>query len=375
MSELFRGFFNIFRQKAAPSDGSEPVAPDLATSEPITPNAVAFDPINSSTVSPADPSPADSSLGPSSLDASAEVAMTNRANQNNRPASDSRIENLKQVVNVLRAYSITFGQPENQLELRAVVSAIAATVATVSIENSRLESFIDEAIAAYSSLGTDASLVDVSAQLLAEQASIWLNEQETAVSNIMSAYLQRFAPEETDWQTSDVVRLAQTIVATLNDGSLGRSGGKALVERVIATFDLEKALSQWVAPEWIALAQRVASYAEKGDLQLELQSIAWAYVQQFQSILSPQLIEQIMEEGSINVSASELMSGDLSDFSQMLYYKFQLLEADPVVTKSHEQIAADVHRAVGAFKERRKTSTDVTTGIQSGLKISSPFFR
>ncbi len=346
MSEPFRGFFNIFRQKAAPTETS----------------GSAF-----SSLSAADSSSVDSSL---------DVAMTNRANQTNHSVSDSRIENLKQVVNVLRAYSVTFAQPENELELRAVVGAIAANIPTVSVENSKLEPFIDEVIAAYSSLGTDASLVDVGAQLLAEKASVWLREQETIINNIMNAYLQQFAPENADWQTSDIIGLAQTIVATLNDGSLSRSGGKELIKRVVATFDLERALSQWVAPEWIALAQQVASYAEKGDLQSELQSIAWAYVQQFQSILSPQLIEQIMEEGSMNVSASEFMSGDLGDFSKMLYYKFQLLEADPVVTKSHTQIAAEVHRSVEAFKAQLKTNTDVTTGIQTGdLKISSLFFR
>ncbi|MBE9062006.1 hypothetical protein [cf. Phormidesmis sp. LEGE 11477] len=291
-----------------------------------------------------------------------------------QPSSDARIENLKQVVNVLRAYSITFGQLEDELELRAVVGAIAASIATVSIKDRQLEPFIDEAIAAYSSLGTDASLVDAGAQLLAEKASIWLDEQEIAIINIMNAYLQQFAPEDADWQTNDIIGLAQTIIATLNDGSLSRSGSRVLVKRVIASFEVKKALSRWVAPEWIAIAQRVASYTEKGDLQLELQSITWAYVQQFQSILSPQLIEQIMEKGSINVSAAEFMAGDLGDFSQMLYYKFQLLEADPLVTKSHEQIAAGVYQAVEDFKAHRETDVDVTMGVSTGgLKVSSLF--
>ncbi|EDX83896.1 hypothetical protein S7335_1593 [Synechococcus sp. PCC 7335] len=292
-----------------------------------------------------------------------------------RSSLDSQIEDIKQVATVLQAYTTTFGQPDDELELRAIVGAIAASVATVSIENRKLELFIDRVIVAYRTLEPDALVVETGAQLLAEKASIWLKEQETAVRNIMNAYLQRFAPKDMDWQTSDTVGLAQTIIATLNDGSLSRSGSKALVRRAIASFDVEKALSHWVAPEWIALAQRIASYLERGKLQAELQSIAWAYVQQFQSILSPQLIEQIMKEGPMNVSASEFMSGDLSDFSQMLYYKFQLLEADPITTKSHEQIAVGVHRAVEAFKARHKTDIDLTKGILTGdLQVSSPFF-
>ncbi len=351
MANLFRRFLNLFRRKNAQTDAFE-ATDSLAGKSADNPTDLS----NRSTATP---------NSSSSLPA---VAVTTQ------PSSDPRIENLKQVVNVLRAYSVTFGQPENELELRAVVGAIAAIVATVQIENSKLEPFIDEAIAAYNSLGTDASLVDVGAQLLAEKASVWLAEQENAVSNIMSAYLQQFAPEDADWQTSDIVGLAQIIIATLNDGSLSRSGGKELVKRVVNSFDIERALSQWVAPEWIALAQRVASYAEKGDLQAELQSIAWAYVQQFQSILSPQLIEQIMQEGPMNVSAAEFLSGDLGDFSRMLYYKFQLLEAEPIVNKTHEQIVADVHSAVEVYRERNKVNTDLTTGVQDGnLSVGSPF--
>ncbi|MEL7226343.1 MAG: hypothetical protein AAGL17_16305, partial [Cyanobacteria bacterium J06576_12] len=149
-----------------------------------------------------------------------------------------------------------------------------------------------------------------------------------------------------------------------------------LIDKVLKTFNLDAALSRWVAPEWIALAQRVASYVDKGDLQQELRSVAWAYVQQFQAILSPQLLEQILETGPLNLSPAEVLSGDLNDFSQMLFYKFQLLEADPVVTKSHEAIAGDVHKAIAEFKKNQPPTIDVTKGIQTGdLEISSPFTR
>lgn len=287
----------------------------------------------------------------SSLSVEATVPVPKK---NKKPA----LEDLKPVLNVLRAYVVTF-EPEAEMELRAVVGAIVANISTVTVENAELEAFTDEAIAAFKSLGVDPNLVDVGAQLLAEQVAVWRREQEATVANVMSAYLQQFAPDAPalnieKWQRDAIVNLAQTVVATLNDGSLSRSGGRVLVERVVESFDLEQALSRWVAPEWVALAQRVASYAEKGDLQAELRSIAWSYVQQFQSILSPQLIEQIMQEGSVTVTPSEFLSGSLTDFSRMLYYKYQLIAADPVVTKSHEEIAADVHEAIAQHKAKRE---------------------
>ena len=286
------------------------------------------------------------------------------------------LEDLKPVLNVLRAYVVTFGQPESEMELRAIVGATVANLSAVTVENAELEGFTNEAIAAFKSLGVDPALVDVGAQLLAEQVAVWRREQEATVANVISAYLQRFAPDDADWQTGAIINLTQTVVATLNDGSLSRSGGQVLVERVVDAFDLEKALGRWVAPEWVALAQRVANYAEKGDLQAELRSIAWAYMQQFQSILSPQLIEQIMAEGSVTVTPAEFLSGNLTDFSQMLYYKYQLLESDPIVTKSHFEIAADLHRAIAQHQSRQQPGLDVTKGVQTGdLEISSPLTR
>ena len=293
-----------------------------------------------------------------------------------QPEKPSALDNLKPVLNVLRAYVVTFGQPESEMELRAVVGAAVANISTVTVENAELEGFTDEAIAAFKSLGVDPTLVDVGSQLLAEQVAVWRREQESTVTNVISAYLQQFAPDNMDWKTAAVLNLTQTVVATLNDGSLSRSGGRVLVDRVVESFDLEKALSRWVAPEWIALAQRVANYAEKGDLQQELRSIAWAYVQQFKSILSPQLIERIMEEGSVTVSPDEFFSGSLTDFSEMLNYKFQLLQADPIVTKSHQAIANDVHQAIARHQAQQPSGLDVTKGIKTGdLEISSPFTR
>ncbi|MGB3294679.1 MAG: hypothetical protein WBB01_16975, partial [Phormidesmis sp.] len=73
------------------------------------------------------------------------------------------------------------------------------------------------------------------------------------------------------------------------------------------------------------------------------------------------------------ISPAELLSGDLTDFSKMLCYKFQLLEADPVVTKSQEAIAADVHRTVANLQARRKPALDVTSGQPQDLSVYSVF--
>ena len=286
------------------------------------------------------------------------------------------MKDLKIVLNVLRAYIVTFGDPDTRMDLRAVIGAIVANVITGDVDNRLLERFMDDVLAAYESLGADASLVDVTSQLLAEQVSVWLKTQQTTVSNVVSAYLQQFAPEDSTWDSGEILSLVQTTVAVLNDGSLSRSGGRALIRRVIEAFDLDQAMSRWLAPEWVALAQQVSSYEEKTDLQSELRSVAWSYVQQFESILSPQLIEQIIETGPINVSPEELLSGDLSAFSEMLFYKYQFIEADPVVTKSHEEIAVDVRKAVQDFLESRGPGIDVTKPETVGdLEVGSPFFR
>ncbi|MEL6554231.1 MAG: hypothetical protein AAFQ63_12320 [Cyanobacteria bacterium J06621_11] len=374
MSRLFRALFSLFRRspKRLPDQRSPDQSPDKQPERPTDPTVLpsrSSQPLPENPMPPENPTPTNNAPGNSTTNS----PMTLESPQ---PTAAERqqtsLKNLKLVLNVLRAYVVTFGQPETELDLRAVIGAIVANLAVVSIENRELEAFIDKAIAAYESIGKEASLVDVTSQLLAEQVSVWLREQEATVGNVVSAYLQQFAPEESDWESNQILGLVQTIIATLNDGSLSKSGGRALIEKVVENFDVQQALSRWVAPEWIALAQKVASYTDKEDVQLEVQSVAWAYLQQFQAILSPQLIEQIMETGPLNLSAEEVMSGDLSEFSEMLYYKYQFLEADPVVTKSHLAIANDVHKAIADLKNRRPNSIDVTKGIEGDLEISSP---
>jgi len=359
---MFLRFFNIFgrRKKTQPPAVKPDVKPDAK------PSAKPEPPVNASggTLSGAEKSPELSRP---------DVPSPSPTVPSEKPSS---IKNLSLVLNVLRAYTVTFGQPGSDLDLRAVIGAIVANLVEVKVENPQLERFIDEAIAAYQSVGKDATLVDVTSQLLAEQVAVWLREQEVTVDNVLSAYLQQFAPDDANWETGEIISLVQTVIATLNDGSLSRSGGRALVNKVVETFELDKALSRWVAPEWVALAQQVASYNSKEELQSEVRSIAWAYLQQFQAILSPQLIEQIMETGPLNLAPSEVLSGNFGDFSKMLFYKFQLLEADPVVTKSHAEIAAEVNQAIASFNANRTPPFDATQGIQTGdLEISSPIGR
>lgn len=374
MSRLFRALFSLFRRspKRLPDQRSPDQSPDKQPERPTDPTVLpsrSSQPLPENPMPPENPTPTNNAPGNSTTNSPVTLESPQPTAAERQQTS---LKNLKLVLNVLRAYIVTFGQPGTELDLRAVIGAIVANLAVVSIENRELEAFIDKAIAAYESIGKEASLVDVTSQLLAEQVSVWLREQEATVGNVVSAYLQQFAPEESDWESNQILGLVQTIIATLNDGSLSKSGGRALIEKVVENFDVQQALSRWVAPEWIALAQKVASYTDKEDVQLEVQSVAWAYLQQFQAILSPQLIEQIMETGPLNLSAEEVMSGDLSEFSEMLYYKYQFLEADPVVTKSHLAIANDVHKAIADLKNRRPNSIDVTKGIEGDLEISSP---
>ncbi|MEO1619641.1 MAG: hypothetical protein AAFU53_01265 [Cyanobacteria bacterium J06632_3] len=400
MFRLFRRLFNVFRrsprqepvsstERSAASgagsdagfkDGSNTSTPDSEPSHSLpSENTVTLEntmPVNRNTPPESAPSSGATERLRDGTVLGESIAEERAAEQANEKPQRTSMKDLKIVLNVLRAYIVTFGDPDTQLDLRAVIGAIVANVNTVDVDNRRLERFMDDVLAAYESLGADASLVDVTSQLLAEQVSVWLKTQQTTVSNVVSAYLQQFAPEDSTWDSGEILSLVQTTVAVLNDGSLSRSGGRALIRQVIEAFDLDQAMSRWVAPEWVALAQQVSSYEEKTDLQSELRSVAWSYVQQFESILSPQLIEQIIETGPINVSPEELLSGDLSAFSEMLFYKYQFIEADPVVTKSHEEIAVDVRKAIQDFLDRRGPGIDITKPETVGdLELRSPFFR
>ena len=218
MLKMFRRLFSLFRRSKNRDDAGLPL-PSLKPSTSDFPQPTDLKPKKPvSEPVPEIPSPREDSSFDLTVPARKPLHL-------GPPPQNPQIEKLKRVLNVLRAYVVNFGWPQESMELRAIVGAIVANLPTVEVANRDLERFIDQAIAASKSLDMESGLIDVTAQLLAEQVFVWLREQQTTVSNVVSAYLQQFAPDDETWEASKILGLVQTVVAVLNDGSLSRSGG------------------------------------------------------------------------------------------------------------------------------------------------------
>ena len=179
MFRLFRSFFNIFRRK--------PKAPDRPnivlgkTPEP-TPNPTET-PEEAATRSGTDPAENSSPTTPSEMPSERPSENSITSSRPRRPS----FENLKQVLNVLRAYTVTFGRPGTPLELRAVVGAIVANLTTVDVKNSQLEAFMDEAIAAFQ------QVVGLSEAIRRQQAMEILPPRLEATYRALAVLLQQSA--------------------------------------------------------------------------------------------------------------------------------------------------------------------------------------
>ena len=135
MFRLFRALFNIFRRpqqsperpKISPGNQSNPQP--APASKPAVPQDPSPDNRTESTVPPSSPNP------PMSL----ETPSSPKPTPTPSPSTprQSSFANLKQVLNVLRAYTVTFGRPDTPLALRAVVGAIVANLTTASVASRR----------------------------------------------------------------------------------------------------------------------------------------------------------------------------------------------------------------------------------------------
>lgn len=278
-----------------------------------------------------------------------------------------------QVVQVLEALPVfqqMFGLPESDVELRSRIGALLTIMDGVQMPSTEVEAVIDQIL-----LVTQNRAVNETGRWV-KAARQWLHQQGNELEQLVSAYVQSFAREI---DRHELVQVASTAVAVLNDGKLSPSEGRQLASQLVKTFDLDTALARVVPSNLIALAQRVAQYRSKAALETDIFAIAQAYLQQFGGLITPALMKQVIQKGTLNLSPEELLSGNWDDLggidsvARTFVFKLQLLEADPPITKTAQQIAQQVHDTVTKFN-RSHSAIDLTQPVRDDddLSLSSP---
>ncbi|MEM9903778.1 MAG: hypothetical protein AAF921_01990 [Cyanobacteria bacterium P01_D01_bin.44] len=283
-------------------------------------------------------------------------------------------ETASRVLSILDAFSQLFGPPTSELELRAVIGAILMRVEKYQVLPQQMIPLVERLVAAYRARGTATAavgaLADAAAEGAARQVKAWLKKREEAIAEGLAAYAQQF--ESTLDSATDLIDVTQTLIAILSDGQFSPQEGRWLLQTAVEKFNLAEALQKWVPPEWFAIAHQVAQYREKATFESTVFAVVQAYMQRFQSMLTPALMEQILKNGTLNIDPSQLLEGDIVRLTDLMVFKMQLLEASPMITKSDEEIAAQVHSATEQFKATYGWDGDISQPIASGdLEVSS----
>ncbi|MEL6138485.1 MAG: hypothetical protein AAFR42_13880 [Cyanobacteria bacterium J06628_6] len=269
------------------------------------------------------------------------------------------------LLEALPVFGEVFGAAESDIALRARVGALLAVMEGVAIAPTEIETVIDEV------LQLAQQRAQVQTQHWVKAARQWLTQQEDRLIQVVSAYVQTYAQAIDPQELADIT---STAVAILGDGRISPSEGRQLTRQLVQRFDLEQALSRTIPLRFLKIARRVASYRSRADLQTDAFSVAQAYLEKFHELLTPELMKQVIQNGSLNVSPQDFLSGDLGDLDEvasLFTFKMQLLEATPPITKAAQAIADQVHESVAAFNRERgaadllapKSTGDLSVGI------------
>ncbi|MEO0459153.1 MAG: hypothetical protein AAF152_21610 [Cyanobacteria bacterium P01_A01_bin.114] len=274
---------------------------------------------------------------------------------------------------ILDAFDQLFGTPTSELELRAVIGAILLHTEHIQALPHEMAALIEAVEAAYRSGARVAAgdLANAAAEVAAKRIKDWLQTREEALFGGLAAYAQQF--DSTLDSAAELVDVTQTMIAILNDGQLSAPEGRWLLQTALEKFDLTKALQKWVPPEWFAIANQVAQYRKNASFESTVFGVVQAYIQRFQSLLTPELMQHVLKNGTLNVDPQQLLEGDIVRLTEVMLFKMQLLEASPPVTKSAEEIAAQLHTAIREFKARRRIRDLSQPTALGDLEVSGGF--
>lgn len=283
-------------------------------------------------------------------------------------------EIANRVLSILDAFSQLFGTPASEIELRAVIGAILMRVEKFQALPQQMVPLIELLATTYRAgpTATVGALADAAAEMAAKQVKDWLQTRQESLFNGLAAYAQQF--DSTLDSATELVDVTQTLIAIISDGQFSAQEGRWLLQSALDKFDVTLALQRWVPPEWFAIAKQVAQYRQNASFESTVFAVVQAYMQRFQALLTPALMEQILKNGTLNIDPSQLLEGDIVKLTDLMMFKMQLLEASPVITKSDEEIAAQVHSAIEQFKATHGWGGDISQPIASGdLEVSSRF--
>ncbi len=287
------------------------------------------------------------------------------------------------LLTALKIYDEIYGLPTAPEQLQG----IAATLLRMTLANQpsvpTLEDptqVINQVIQAWQSGAIAPAILNQGKQLLATQAHQWQANVGQQVTDMLSAYIQSYAPG------LDIAGVQDTVLTALpliTEKGISRQEVNGLLAKVLDSFDLEKALASQINPAVTGLVKHLVTACSQKPLENAVSETVTAYIQQF----APSL--EKIGEGLIEQTLSTILKKTV-DFGldidlnlvdhqlliQQVSFKLNIMKQSPPPSKTAFEIAAELESEVAKLQEDRRIALgtgDITQGLVSsdGLRIAS----
>ena len=301
-----------------------------------------------------------------------------------------------QLLTALELFEQTFGRSQSQLELQAIIGALAAAM---DLKDDTLSDLVHQVAHYYQQPQSLEELVDAAKrQLFAasiQTAKERLTDAEETLLLLVRTYLQRVSSK---LSAAEFVEMAKAAIALLDGApllegdppiegdppSLSFPERKRLLYIVLQTFGAQlsqpiPALGQQIPQHISTLLARLTRYQKiirTEGLDAVLMTLATQTLENTVQRLSPDRVRTALENSTVTIAPELATEAGLDDLTKALFFTVQLQTLSPTrATKSEQEIAEQLNQAIAEFKTQYQPLTDITQGEwDNDLSVSSSLF-
>lgn len=294
-----------------------------------------------------------------------------------------------QLLTALELFEQTFGRSQSQLELQAIIGALATVM---DLNDDTLNDVLHQVAHYYQEPQSLEELVDAAKRQLfvatIQTAKERLTDAEETLLLLIRAYLQRVTSK---LSAAEFVEMAKAAIVLLDRGPLldGEPSSLSFPERkrllyiVLQTFSVQ--LSQPIPVLGEQVPQRIASLLPRltryqkiirtEGLDAVLMTLATQTLENTIQHLSSDLVRTALENSKITLAPELATEAGLDDLTKALFFTLQLQTLSPRATKSEQEVAEQLNQAIAEFKAQYQPLTDITQGQwDNDLSVSSSLF-
>ncbi|MBU6229119.1 MAG: hypothetical protein KGQ93_05450 [Cyanobacteria bacterium REEB459] len=291
----------------------------------------------------------------------------------------------KDLLAALQIYHQVYGLPTAPEQLQGV----AATLLRLALANQppipglqEPTQVINQVLQLWNAGAIVPTILHQGQQLLATQAHQWQANLSQQVTDILSAYIQHYAP---GLDRHGIQETILTALPLITQNGITSQEVNGLVGKVLDSFDWQTALASQINPGVIDVVKHLVTACSQKPLENAVSQTVTAYIQKFApgiEKIGENLIEQTLSavlkqpvDFDLNLDLN-LVNHQL--LIQQVSFKLNIMKQSPPPSKTALAMAAQLQGEITKLQQEHQHSLapePITQGVVSadGLTISSPW--